>query len=213
MALAARLRGRPWDEIAAELGYRDASGAYRLVKRALNRLPAPEVEEYRRLHLEATNAMLGRLWPKVERGDVAAVRAAVSVMDRQAKLLGLDAPVRVEGASEAEHEAIDQEIRRLIAEIEARAREEAIEELARREASDSSLEPRPASVHEAAERRETHQLRGVELAADANRAHGQGAAVSCSSNLITSSIASSEASRRAPSWASTSAPGTSQIGP
>jgi hypothetical protein len=55
------------------------------------------------VELERMDAMIVALWPKVEKGDVQSVQAALGVMTRRAKLLGLDAPSKQESKNEHEH--------------------------------------------------------------------------------------------------------------
>ncbi|UQB71255.1 hypothetical protein KI427_16690 [Rhodococcus ruber] len=110
-ALAARRDGKQWAEIAGELGYADASGAYRAAKRLLDRTEFEAVEEYRAIEAdrldEAHRIQYERLKTAVDRGaDLSAVASAVSaivrISDRRSKLLGLDAPTRVDVAHSGE---------------------------------------------------------------------------------------------------------------
>ncbi|AUM17381.1 hypothetical protein [Rhodococcus ruber] len=110
-ALAARRDGKQWAEIADELGYADASGAYRAAKRLLDRTEFEAVEEYRAIEAdrldEAHRIQYDRLKTAVDRGaDLSAVASAVSaivrISDRRSKLLGLDAPTRVDVAHSGE---------------------------------------------------------------------------------------------------------------
>lgn len=55
-----------------------------------------DVEAIRDLELERCDVLLKGLGPGIRAGDPPSVAAAVSVMGRRAKLLGLDAPVRAE---------------------------------------------------------------------------------------------------------------------
>ena len=69
--------------------------AHRAVKRALERLNGEigeSVTDVRRMELERLDAMLGALWPKAERGNLTAVDRVLHIMERRAKLLGLDTP-------------------------------------------------------------------------------------------------------------------------
>ena len=42
------------------------------------------------------DGMLEKLWPKARRGEVAAVDRVLKISERRAKLLGIEAPVRIE---------------------------------------------------------------------------------------------------------------------
>ena len=95
-ALELRIAGATFDQIASQLGYANRSGAYLAVKAALNRIPAHEVEEYRRLNIERLNRMRLANNPNIKSGDTAAMRVEISIQEREAKYLGLDAPVKQE---------------------------------------------------------------------------------------------------------------------
>ncbi|QRE81855.1 hypothetical protein F1734_17465 [Rhodococcus ruber] len=113
LALAARRDGKQWAEIAEDLGYADASGAYRAAKRLLDRTEFEAVEEYRAIEADrlddAHRTQLEHLTKVKLTGapeDVSAVAKAVSaivrISDRRSKLLGLDAPTRVDVAHSGE---------------------------------------------------------------------------------------------------------------
>ena len=54
-----------------------------------------QVAEYRALMLARVERATRAIWPAVVRGDLFAVDRYVRLADRQAKLLGLDAPTRI----------------------------------------------------------------------------------------------------------------------
>lgn len=95
-AWAMRIRGATWDEIAADVGYANAPNAVRAVRNFAGTLPEPSNPELRSLWRER----LEYLWPlaarDVEAARPGAIRAAVAIADRAAKLDGLDAPSRLE---------------------------------------------------------------------------------------------------------------------
>lgn len=109
-ALRMRRDGKQWAEIAGELGYADASGAYRAAKRLLDRTEFEAVEEYRAIEADrldkAHQVQVEALEKVVLVGNLEAVPAAVSaivrISDRRSKLLGLDAPARVDVAHSGE---------------------------------------------------------------------------------------------------------------
>jgi len=51
-------------------------------------------EEIRRLELERLDAMLFAIGPEVRKGSYGAIDRALKIMERRARLLGLDAPVK-----------------------------------------------------------------------------------------------------------------------
>jgi hypothetical protein len=109
-ALELRRDGKTWDAIAEELGYSDRSGAYIAAKRLLDRTEFESVEEYRaveadrldeahRIQVEALKAVV--LTAQFD-AVPPAVNALVKISDRRSKLLGLDAPTRVNVAHSGE---------------------------------------------------------------------------------------------------------------
>lgn len=114
-AVELRRSGASYSRIAAELGYASESGARKAVNEALERLIAETnetTEEVRRIELERIDSMLEAIWPaatsKTHLETIAAtaiealgpdtrqVSAAIKLMERRARLLGLDAPVKNE---------------------------------------------------------------------------------------------------------------------
>ena len=72
------------------------SNAHKAVQQAIADIPKELAEDVRLLELERLDRMLAGMWPKAIAGDPKAVAAAVKIMDRRAKYLGIDAPVRTE---------------------------------------------------------------------------------------------------------------------
>lgn len=62
----------------------------------INDVRAGLTEDVRQLEIERLDAMFLGLWSRAREGDEKAVRAAVLIMERRAKLLGIDAPTRTE---------------------------------------------------------------------------------------------------------------------
>lgn len=138
-AEAARLRSRgyTYQRIADELDYADPTGARRAVERALAAVVTESADELRALQLaqldDLTLQALGVLerqhitvsHGRIIRGDndepieddgpvLQAIDRLLRIQERRAKLLGLDAPSKVEVYP---LDAIDAEIRRLSAEL------------------------------------------------------------------------------------------------
>lgn len=81
----------------------------------MGKLIRPVADEVRTLELERLDKFLLALWDKIEQGDPIAIDRGLKIMDRRAKYLGLDAPVKqqvevttYEGGSE-----LDREVARL----------------------------------------------------------------------------------------------------
>lgn len=93
-ALELRKGGMTFERIAEQLGYADRSGAWRAVNAALSATLQEPSDELRRLECERLDALLLAMWPKALEGSTWHVDRCLAVMDRRAKLLGLDAPTR-----------------------------------------------------------------------------------------------------------------------
>ena len=99
-SLDLRIAGARYRQIGAQLGV-SYQTAYRDVQAALGELATLQdrkAEKLRELELERCDKLTLALWPKARAGDEKAVRAIITVMDRRAKLLGLDAPTKLEHA-------------------------------------------------------------------------------------------------------------------
>jgi len=90
-----RIEGYSLRAIGEKLGMHHSSVA-EAIESELAELTREPAERLRTVELERMDAMLVGLWPKAKTGDVASVQAALGVMARRAKLLGLDAPVKTE---------------------------------------------------------------------------------------------------------------------
>ena len=104
LALGLRQKGRSYRSIAEEMGVSHET-ARQCVKRAMDRLrPIVEerAEEVRELELSRLDIATNGLMPKVIEGDTYAIDKLVKVMDRRARLLGLDAPTKASGTLKAE---------------------------------------------------------------------------------------------------------------
>jgi hypothetical protein len=95
-ALELRKAGVSYQKIADALGYAHASGAHKAVESALKRTLQDPADEVRRLEVERLDAALFALWPSVTKGQYKAVEVALRLMERRAKLLGLDAPTKTD---------------------------------------------------------------------------------------------------------------------
>lgn len=94
-AVRLRLEGASYREIAERLGYRGPSGAYKAVERAIGRLcPVERAETLRRIEAARLDRLWRKLWRKLEEGDLSVVDRLLRIMERRARLLGLDAPAK-----------------------------------------------------------------------------------------------------------------------
>ena len=116
-----RMQGLTFDAIATRMGLDDRSTAYRAFRRGLARTPQEHVKEQRTLELERIDALWVPMFAKGLAGNHLAVDRCIALMERRAKLLGLDAPVRVrqEVITEAQLDAAIADMEARNAELEA----------------------------------------------------------------------------------------------
>jgi hypothetical protein len=94
--LELRRAGLTWQRIAEETGYADHTGAYAAYKRAIKRTQQQPADELREQELDRVDRLQLALWPNAMKGDTRAVLTIVRLMERRAKLLGLDMPIKIE---------------------------------------------------------------------------------------------------------------------
>lgn len=107
-----RKAGWPYTAIGIELGV-PHNTARDWVIRVLDSLEADEarsLDAVRRMELERLDAMLAGIWKRAtETGELDAINTILRLMERRAKLLGLDAPIKVD---------LEQRLRALAIELE-----------------------------------------------------------------------------------------------
>lgn len=112
-ALQLRIGGASLEAIARQLGYKDRTGAFKAIEAALSKSIDAPAAALRELEVARLDAMLERLWMVARRpvtnektgeestafideDSLAAMDRIFRVMERRAKLLGLDAPAKAE---------------------------------------------------------------------------------------------------------------------
>ena len=98
-AIKLRQAGATLEDIARQLGFKGAAGAYKSVMRELGATAQDHgegTEAVRQLELNRLDQMQFPLWPQVLSGDVQATTTALRIQERRAALLGLDAPKQIE---------------------------------------------------------------------------------------------------------------------
>ena len=95
-ALELRKAGASFQMIADKLGYRDPSSAHKAVVRALANTIQQPADELRPLEAERLDRLLLAVWPDACAGEDRAINRALQIMGQRAKLLGLNAPTRVD---------------------------------------------------------------------------------------------------------------------
>jgi hypothetical protein len=99
-AVALRIAGATYDDIAATLGYRSSSAAAVQVERALAKTVSPvNREQMRDLAGRRLERMIRSAWPKAVNPDspeqLPAIRMVKDLIDRHSRLYGLDAPAEI----------------------------------------------------------------------------------------------------------------------
>ena len=91
-----RRAGFTFQRIAEEVGYNQASGAQRAYNRIMARHIPQAPEEHRQQELDRLDRMQVALWPRAMKGDDKAINTIIRLMERRARLVGIDAPTRIQ---------------------------------------------------------------------------------------------------------------------
>lgn len=97
-ALDLRCAGLSYQRIGEKMGISTAR-AHQLVSNAMDQTRqaiTAGADELRAAEVARLDGMLEKLWIKAKRGEVAAVDRVLKIGERRAKLLGIEAPVRIE---------------------------------------------------------------------------------------------------------------------
>lgn len=94
--LELRRVGLTWQRIAEEVGYADHTGAYAAYKRAIKRTMQQPADELREQEVDRLDRLQVAVWPSAMKGDTRAILTIIRLMERRAKLLGLDKPIKIE---------------------------------------------------------------------------------------------------------------------
>lgn len=113
--VALRREGMTWDAIANAVGYSDPSGAHSAYMRASARIVKEDIDAIRDMETERLDMLQAAYWRQAMMGDVPAGMQVLRIMERRAKLLGIDQPIRqqVEVIS-YDADSIDSEVARLV---------------------------------------------------------------------------------------------------
>jgi hypothetical protein len=99
-ALQLRLAGQTYAQLGQQLGC-SPQRAHVIIKAEMDQLKQDRqelAEEMLQLELDRLDHLLAGLWAEATGGNCKAVEAVLKVIDRQIRLLGLDAPTRTEAA-------------------------------------------------------------------------------------------------------------------
>lgn len=129
LVLEARKAGYSYQQIADQLGISKGTVCKDLTRvlAEYHARTAEEVERLRALETERLDHMLRGIWPRATSGHLGAIERALKIMERRAKLLGLDGPIKIAptdpgGTEPYEPPTDDDEIARRIAALLDRAR-------------------------------------------------------------------------------------------
>jgi hypothetical protein len=91
-----RRTGATWELIAKATGYANASGAYKAYQKAIGKIVAPKVEELRAVEVDRLDRLQFAIWERAKDGDIKAIDAVLRILDRRTRILGLDAPTKIQ---------------------------------------------------------------------------------------------------------------------
>ena len=89
VAVELAVEGRTFVEIAEIVGYSSRSGAWRAVRRSLQRRTDKAVDAYRTKALIDLELVQERAWPAAMSGDIKASEVVVRVIEERCRLLGV----------------------------------------------------------------------------------------------------------------------------
>jgi len=90
-----RRGGLTWDLIGERLSVHPTT-AQKAYERALARVVKDDVIAIRHIETERLDLAQSAIWGKVLQGDNASIQSLMRIMERRAKLLGLDQPTRIQ---------------------------------------------------------------------------------------------------------------------
>lgn len=115
-ALELRRGGLTFDLIAERLGYANASGAQKAYERACARIVYDDVVALRNAEMDRLDIAQAAIWNDVLQGRIPAVVTLMKIMERRARLLGLDVPTKTQlEVTHYDRDTIDAEVQRLVA--------------------------------------------------------------------------------------------------
>jgi len=91
-----RRTGATWELIAKATGYANASGAHKAYQKALGKIVAPKIEELRVTEVDRLDRLQFAIWDRAKEGDIKAIDAVLRILDRRTRILGLDAPTKIQ---------------------------------------------------------------------------------------------------------------------
>jgi hypothetical protein len=110
-----RIQGNTFEQIATEVGYSGPSGAWQAYQRVKSECIYESMDESRQLELMRLDDLQVAVWDRAINGELPAAHCVLKIMDRRAKLLGLDKPEKVEvNKWDFNAEDLDAEVQRIV---------------------------------------------------------------------------------------------------
>jgi hypothetical protein len=115
VAVTLRVQGYNYAEIGDQLQISDRM-ASRVVNRAINRVLREPVGQLVELESARLDALWAAMWPRALAGSARHAEVCVRISERRSRLLGLDAPARIDAnvLANVSVDQIDREIERLL---------------------------------------------------------------------------------------------------
>jgi len=95
-ALDLRKAGISYEIIAQRLGYSNRTAAYRAVSTILDKSEKEAASDLREMELRRLDDLFLSIYKKARDGDYAAIDRCLKIMERRAKIAGLDAPEKTQ---------------------------------------------------------------------------------------------------------------------
>lgn len=110
-----RIQGLTFDAIANEVGFSGPSGAWQAYQRIRHEVIFESIDDARQLELMRLDELQVAVWDRAINGELPAAHCVLKIMDRRAKLLGLDKPEKVEvNKWDFNAEDLDAEVQRIV---------------------------------------------------------------------------------------------------
>jgi hypothetical protein len=110
-----RIQGNTFEQIASEVGYSGPSGAWQAHQRIKSEWIFESIDEARQLELMRLDELQVAVWDRAINGDLPAAHCVLKIMDRRAKLLGLDKPEKIDvNKWDINAEDLDAEVERIV---------------------------------------------------------------------------------------------------
>lgn len=91
-----RRQGLTLEEIAKIVGYANPAVVSNALKRAYARITAEDVADMRQMECQRLDLLQNANWAAAMKGDIPAGNLVLKIIDRRAKLFGLDMPIRIQ---------------------------------------------------------------------------------------------------------------------